>query len=90
MGERLPSLHSVSVRQLPDGLAKEEKSMSKLQKEIRDALSPEAVALIVAYLQPVSSTNRKAVREVEWFSGELVKMLGGSKALKGLFDEVGV
>jgi hypothetical protein len=64
--------------------------MSKLQKEIRDALSPEAVALIVAYLQPVSSTNRKAVREVEWFSGELVKMLGGSKALKGLFDEVGV
>lgn len=43
---------------------------------IRDNLSPEAVAIIVAYLQPATSTDKDANREVAWFRDQLGAILG--------------
>lgn len=59
-----------------------------LMQAIQDSLSPEAVATIIAYLQPVSVKDAKVQREVEWFREELEKMVG--KGLAQLMDEVGL
>jgi hypothetical protein len=57
---------------------------------IKDNLSPQAVATIIAYLQPARVKDAKVQREVEWFGEELVKAVGGSAALNQLMDEVGL
>jgi len=55
------------------------------QKVIRDNLSPEAVATIIAFLQPAAfykPANKdamQALRQVEWFSDMLTEMLGVEK-----------
>ena len=59
-----------------------------LAEALKDNLSPEAVATIVAYLQPTRVKDAKVQREVEWFSEELVKAVGGNAALAQLMDEV--
>jgi len=52
------------------------------EKVIRDNLSPEAVATIIAFLQPAAlywPANRdamQALRQVEWFANTLTDMLG--------------
>jgi len=61
-----------------------------LAEALKDNLSPEAVATIVAYLQPTRVKDAKVQREVEWFSGMLVELLGGYKAFNRLMDEVGL
>ncbi len=49
---------------------------------IRDNLSPEGVAAIIAFLQPATlqkpatEDQRKALREVEWFVDALIGLLG--------------
>ena len=57
---------------------------------IKDNLSPAAVATIIAYLQPTRVKDKAVQREVEWFSAELVKAVGGNAALNQLFEEVGL
>ena len=57
---------------------------------IKDNLSPEAVEIINAYLQPTRVKDRKVQREVEWFSEELIKAVGGDAAFNQLMDEVGL
>lgn len=44
-----------------------------LATAIRDNLSPQAVAAIVAYLQPVSTRDPQVNGEVAWFSEQLVE-----------------
>jgi hypothetical protein len=61
-----------------------------LMQAIQDNLSPEAVATIIAYLQPVGVKDAKVQREVEWFSEKLVETVGGNAALNQLMDEVGL
>lgn len=52
------------------------------EKVIRDNLSPEAVAAIIAFLQPAAfykpanEDAMQALRQVEWFADTLVEMLG--------------
>jgi len=52
------------------------------EKVIRDNLSPEAVATIIAFLQPAAfyrpanEEALQALRQVEWFSDTLTEMLG--------------
>jgi len=52
------------------------------EKVIRDNLSPEAVATIIAFLQPVAfykpanDDAMRALRQVEWFANTLTEMLG--------------
>lgn len=57
---------------------------------LRDNLSPEAVAAIVAHLQPVRTNDSKVDREVRWFAEELVKILGGDVQQARLAEELGL
>ena len=63
-------------------------------KELRDLLadcmSPQAVAAIVAYLQPVRTNNPDVDRQVHWFAEQLVKLLGGDKEQNRLAEELGL
>ena len=61
-----------------------------LMDAIKDNLSPLAVAAIVAYLQPARVKDKGVQREVEWFSEELVKAVGGNTQLNQLMDELGL
>ena len=65
------------------------KTTKRLQDEIRESLSPQAVALIVAHLQTCDGVS-VAHREVSWFRKILTETVGGHKAVNDLFDEVGV
>lgn len=51
---------------------------------VRESLSPDAVALIIAHLQGVEN------REVKWVVDALTEAVGGVDAANKLFDEVGV
>jgi len=46
---------------------------------LQDNLSPEAVAAIAAYLQPVATNNAAVNRQVAWFRDRLVELLGASQ-----------
>lgn len=52
------------------------------EKVIRDNLSPEAVATIIAFLQPAAfykpanEAAMQALRQVEWLADTLTEMLG--------------
>ena len=57
---------------------------------LKDHLSPEAVATIIAYLQPVRTKNPDVDREVAWFAGRLVDLVGGDEAFNRLCEELGL
>lgn len=57
---------------------------------IREQISPEAVAAIVSYLQPVATRNAAVNKEIEWFSGQLVELLGGYDQQTRLANELGL
>ena len=61
-----------------------------VQEVMRDNLSPQAVAAIVAYLQPAGTNNSDVDRQVRWFAEELVKFLGGDEQQSRLADELGL
>ena len=57
---------------------------------LRDNLSPHAVAAIVAFLQPVRTNNSDVDRQVHWFAGELIKLVGGNEQQNRLAEELGL
>ena len=65
------------------------------EKVIRDNLSPEAVATVIAFLQPAAfykPANEQAVqalRQVEWFADTLTAMLGVEEHNR-LMEELGL
>jgi hypothetical protein len=65
------------------------------EKVIRDNLSPEAVASIIAFLQPAAfhrPANEEAMQallQVEWFANTLTDMLGVEEHNR-LMDELGL
>ena len=65
------------------------------ERVIRDNLSPEAVATIIAFLQPAAfykpanEDARQALLQVEWFADTLTEMLGGDEHNR-LMDELGL
>ncbi len=61
--------------------------MQKLMEEMKDNLSPQAVAIIIAHLQTVNFDSAAAM-EVLAFRTELESLVGSE--LGNLFDEVGV
>jgi hypothetical protein len=64
--------------------------MSKnMQEELKNALSPQAIALIIAHLQCCDG-NATAHREAAWFRKQLTELVGGAEAVSELFEEVGV
>jgi len=57
---------------------------------IREELSPQAVAAIVAYLQPAATKDRAVNQELAWFSRELAGIVGGYEEQGRLAEEVGL
>ena len=60
-----------------------------LKNEIREAISPQAVALMIAHLLCVDGDGAPQ-REVRWFTDQLVDLCGGHDAVNTLYEEVGV
>jgi len=65
------------------------------EKVIRDNLSPEAVATIIAFLQPAAfyrpanEEAMQALRQVEWLANTLTDMLGVEEHNR-LMEELGL
>jgi hypothetical protein len=65
------------------------------ERVIRDNLSPEAVATIIAFLQPTAfyrpanQDAMQALRQVEWFANTLTDLLGVGEHNR-LMDELGL
>lgn len=60
-----------------------------LDDALRDNLSPEAISVIVAYLQPAKSNDHAADAQVRWFSDRLVALLGKDE-FRRMQDELGL
>jgi hypothetical protein len=67
-----------------------------IARAIRDNLSPDGVAMAIAYLrtaefgnQPNSDRALAALREVEWLADTLTEMLGATEHNR-LMDELGL
>jgi len=61
-----------------------------LRDWIQDNLTPQAVATIVSFLQPVRTGDQDVDEEVRWFAEQLTETLGGAKAQSRLAEEVGL
>jgi len=59
-----------------------------LKDVLSDALSPQAVAAIVAYLQPAKTKDKAVNHELEWFASRLTELVGGPKMQGRLAEEV--
>jgi len=57
---------------------------------LSDNLTPQAVATIVSFLQPVRTDDQDVDEEVRWFAGPLVGALGGYEAQSRLAEEAGL
>ena len=61
-----------------------------LQDVLSDALSPQAVAAIVAYLQPAQTKDKAVNHELAWFADRLTELVGGPEMQGRLAEEVGL
>lgn len=61
-----------------------------LRDLLQDGMSPAAVATIVSYLQPVATKDPQVNKQVEWFSRQLVELLGGYEQQARLANELGL
>ena len=57
---------------------------------IRDNFSPQAMAVLAAYLDAVATNNADVNRQVNWFADRLIERVGGRAAYNRLCDEVGL
>jgi len=57
---------------------------------LQDNLSPQAVAAIVAYLQPAKTDNTEVNRQLRWLAERLTELVGGPEQLDRLTDELGL
>lgn len=70
-------------------------STQELEHAICGALSPSAVATIIAFLQPATfhkpanEDAKRALREVEWLTNQMTSWLG-VKECDRLFEELGL
>ena len=63
-----------------------------LFEALKDNLSPEAVAAIAAYLvaRPAEAPNKAVNRELNWFTDQLVALVGGDDAFNRLCENMGL
>ena len=65
------------------------------ERAIRENLSPEGVATIIAFLQPATMAKarteeaKRGLRELEWFANTLLDLLGVAEYNR-LLDELGL
>ena len=57
---------------------------------LKDNLSPQAVAAIVAYLQPAKTKDDAVNRQLRWFAERLTELVGGPEQQGRLAEEVGL
>ena len=67
-----------------------ENDQSELFDAIREQISPQAVATIVACLQPAQTKDVGVNKQVRWFAEQLVDLLGGYDEQNRLAEEVGL
>jgi hypothetical protein len=86
LGQRLyDAIHALAADQEPAGIDEQE-----LLDALKDNLSPQAVAAIVAYLQPARTSNPEVDRQLRWLAGRLTDLVGGPEQLDRLTDELGL
>ena len=61
-----------------------------LQNAIRDALSPEAVALAASELLLARCDDEEVDLEVRWLAEQLIDLLGGQEAWSRTCKEIGL
>jgi len=67
-----------------------DKSVSSLTDALRENLSPQTVAAMVAHLESVRTNDEAINRQVRWFADTLVEVVGGPEQLNRLYDELGI
>jgi len=70
---------------IPEGIDEQD-----LFDALKDNLSPEAIAAVVAYLQPAHTNNDAVNRQLRWFADQLTKLVGGHEQQGRLAEEVGL
>ena len=86
LGQRLyDAIRALAADQEPAGIDEQD-----LFDALKDNLSPQAVAAIVAYLQPARTTNPEVDRQLRWLAGRLTDLVGGPEQLDRLTDELGL
>ena len=63
---------------------------SPMQDAIRDALSPEAVALAASELLLARCDDEEVDLEVRWFAEQLIELLGGQEAWSQTCKSIGL
>ena len=63
---------------------------SPMQEAIRDALSPQAVALAASELLLARCDDEEVDLEVRWFAEQLIDLLGGQEAWSRTCKEIGI
>ena len=61
-----------------------------MQEAIRDALSPDAVALAASYLLTARCDDEEVDLEVRWFAEQLIELLGGDEAFSQSCKGIGL
>ena len=61
-----------------------------MQDAIRDALSPEAVALAASELLLARCDDEEVDLEVRWFAEQLIDLLGGQEAFSQTCKSIGL
>jgi len=61
-----------------------------MQEAIRDALSPQAVALAASELLLARCDDEEVDLEVRWFAEQLIELLGGQEAWSRTCKEIGL
>ena len=64
--------------------------ISPMQETIRDALSPEAVALAASELLLARCDDEDVNMEVRWFAEQLIDLLGGQEAWSQTCKSIGL
>jgi hypothetical protein len=67
-----------------------ENDEQELFDAMREQLSPEAIASIIAHVQGAATNNPDVDRQVSWFRDRLTELLGGSEHHARLMDELGL
>jgi len=67
-----------------------DKSVDSLTEALRENLSPQALAAIVAHLQLVRTNDEAVNRQVRWFADTLIELVGGPEQINRLYDELGI
>ena len=65
-------------------------AVEALLDDLRDNLTPHAVAAIASWLQPASTNDSDINAKIRWFADRLAEAVGGWKQQSELTEELGL